>query len=195
MDKLIWKPQDRWFKKDPQFIIAHSISEYIVDVRGDVGEKGKVYHFIEFLQIIGLGYHQFVEDEDGSKYNGQDLDRLAWHAGVSEVRGVTSLNFKSLGICFVVKGEYSYGQFLKKIKYPDAYNEGQYLYGANWIAKQCIRLGITEKEIYRHSDVSGKDIRPKDPKYDPGDGFDYYRLKSMVAHNIYQINNGTPPTN
>lgn len=195
MDKIIWEPQKRFFKNPPRFIIVHSIAEYIVDVRGDVGPKGEVYHFTEFLKIIGLSYHKFVEDAHGSEYNGQNLNKLAWHAGVSQLGNITSFNFKSLGVCFVVKGEYTYGQFLKKINYPGAYNEGQYQYGSLWIANQCIRLGIDENSIYRHSDVSGADIRPKDPKFDPGEGFDYYRLKSMVAHNILQIkSNEDPPT-
>jgi len=186
MDELKWKPQNTFFKQTPLFIIVHAISEFIKDTNGDFGPKGKVYTCQEFLKTIGLSYHGFFFP-DGRYEEAQDIKKVAFHAGVSRIEGIANLNSYSLGFSFIVEGLNSYAEFKAKMKITTTYTNSQYVAGSEVIAIQAKRLGIDETKIYRHSDVSGKDIRPTGFKVDPGFGFDYFRLQAMVKAELLNL--------
>lgn len=186
MAELEWKPRNKFFGKgDIRFIIVHGISEYLIDHTGDFGEKNKVYRFDVFLKMMGLSYHKAVL-MDGKIENAQDLDKWAWHAGkLSFAEGIWGLNPFSLGIAFVVQGINTYGQFLRKMENPETYTEEQYIQGSILIAELCRKNKLDSTKMYRHMDVSGPEYRPKDPKKDPGNGFDFIRLQSMVESQLF----------
>lgn len=150
-------------------IIIHSMAEY-------VGEK----YCTDFLESIGLSAHFFVSPL-GHIIHGVDHSRIAYHAGKSKLGEQENLNSTFIGIEVLVEGKHSWGSFVEAIKNPETFNDSQY----KSTAKICRDLmiiypDITTDRIVRHSDVSGKDVRP-DPKIDPGKGFSMERLKTGMG--------------
>lgn len=148
--------------KPVDMIIIHSMSE---EIRGMFAPH--------FLERIGLSCHYYI------KPNGEIIQTLenefkAYHAGESEWKGQTNLNENSIGIELLISGSNTYEEFLNRIKKPETFTKAHY----RSLHRLCTELmkehpAITYSRILRHSDVSGKHIRPDNPKYDVGSGFDY----------------------
>jgi len=148
-------------------IVIHSMSEYI---------DGKFAN--DFLAGIGLSAHYLISPK-GEVYECVDPDFAAYHAGVSEWEGQKYLNTSYIGVEVLVEGDNSYAEFLDKINQSEAFKAIQYTscrWLIGWLKMQYPK--ITDKRIVRHSDVSGPSIRPDDPKFDPGKGFNFRSIIS-----------------
>jgi N-acetyl-anhydromuramyl-L-alanine amidase AmpD len=157
----------------PRLIIVHSISEYIN------GLPAK-----EFLESIGLSVHAFIHP-NGDATEMIPSNQKSLHAGVSEWKGLEDLNQCALGVEVMVEGENTYGQFITKIRKPLTFTSKQYKSLVDLCAMWMnIYPEITIDDVVRHSDVSGKKVRPKSPKLDPGSGFDWSKFKRMLSEKI-----------
>lgn len=134
----------------PDTIVVHAMGEYLKDK--------KTLHATDFLNYYGLSAHALV-DSNGNIFRCREDNERAWHA-----RGH---NTNSLGIEFLVKGEYNYSEFVKAIE-GQWVTEEQYNAGLWQIKTWAALYGINT--IVRHSDLSpGR-------KVDPGNGFPWERL-------------------
>lgn len=150
-------------------IIIHSMSEYINGMFAN-----------DFLADIGLSAH-FLIGVDGTIYKCVDPGKKAYHAGVSRWEGQEYLNSSYLGIEILVEGDNDWAGFLKKIEDPATFKAVQYsncIELITWLKKGFPE--ITNENIVRHSEVSGPDVRPKDPKPDPGVGFNMMRVREAI---------------
>lgn len=157
--------------------MIHSIAQWIET-------KGKAP---EFLQTIGRSAHYFIEP-DGTVIETVDPERQAYHAGVSEYKNWSGLNKNFIGIEVMVEGEYFYHEFLERIKQPEAFKFHQYDSTAVLCALLCDEYDIDPDNIVSHNDVSGPDVRPNDPKYDVGSGFDWDHFMDLTKEFIRQLN-------
>ena len=103
----------------------------------------------------------YMIDEDGTVYALVDEEKRAWHAGVSEWRGHTDINTRSIGIELVNPGhEFGYRSF------PDAQMAALIA-----LAREILnRHPIPPRNVVGHSDVAPR------RKTDPGELFDWKRL-------------------
>lgn len=154
--------------RDVHGIIIHSMAEYIQQT-----------YAYDFLDNIGLSAHYLVSP-NGEIINGPNPDKVAYHAGESEWEGETNLNESFVGIEVLVAGNHNFESFVKAIAEPETFNYAQYESTSN-ICSDLMDVfgGITIDRILRHSTVSGKDVR-KDPKIDPGEGFNMTLLKKLI---------------
>ena len=148
--------------------IVHEMAEYVLN-------EGQQEHGPALLQRLGLSVHAFI-GPDGTIYQGPGMDRVCFHAGKSKFLDRENLNDSFLGCEFLVAGTHDYASLVKRMDdtedppYTAAqYDAGGWLY-ATWAAAFP---GITRARIIGHSTVSGKDVRPHDPKRDPGLAFDW----------------------
>ena len=119
-----------------------------------------------------------VIDRDGSITQLVPFNKIAWHAGVSEWKGLTSLNKYSIGIEIVNAGKLEKddsGVFLtwdgKEIPSNQVYTHSDGTYWQLYTEKQLnilkkiikiLKSSYKVSEILRHSDIS------PDRKIDPG---------------------------
>lgn len=151
----------------PNGIIVHSMGQYIEF-------EGEVLFAADFLERIGLSAHYLI-DHTGKIYQCVEDDRQAYHAGESRLGDETGLNKTFIGPEILIEGTWTYEPFLKAITKPE-YFTSQHYESLGWLCRSLIeKHGIQLERIARHSDVSGLSVRP-DPKYDPGDGFNFHRL-------------------
>lgn len=152
-----WSDYGGKWKNEPKLIVVHSMAEFIV---GD----GFHDHAVKFLDKIGLSAHSLI-DPSGINYRLRREDQIAWHA--------KGFNDNSLGIEFLVPGQYNYAEFLERIKTPYLSDE-QYQEGLAQIREWLDGYEISQ--IRRHSDV--------DPvrKFDPGAGFPWERLLEDLGY-------------
>ncbi|MCK5606864.1 N-acetylmuramoyl-L-alanine amidase [Candidatus Pacearchaeota archaeon] len=134
-------------KQVPKRIILHAMGEYIVF---DSGEKKHAY---DFLKSIGLSVHALI-CPDGTVIRCREDTQGAWHA--------KGHNKDSLGVEFLVEGNYNYASFIKAIKKPYITFE-QHVAGVELVRDWCSTYGITSIEEHRA-------LSPK-RKYDLGRGF------------------------
>jgi N-acetyl-anhydromuramyl-L-alanine amidase AmpD len=159
--------------RTPSGIILHAISKYIL-------WEGVWIRCDEFLNKIGLGYHKIILS-DSTVLECQQEDKTANHAGVADHNGQRNINTNYLGYTFAVEGENNYSEFIDKINNTDWCNDGQFNTGLEITRKAIKDYQIDTKNIVRHSDVSGDDIRGKGKgKQDTGDGFDYVRFMGSL---------------
>lgn len=149
-------------------IVIHSMGEYVGD-----------QYAPDFLHNIGLSAHYFITP-DGLVVYGVDHDRIAYHAGESKLGDEEDLNNTFIGIEILIQGKHNWGSFVTAIKDPNSFHNIQY----ERTAEICDNLmdiypDITYDRIVEHSEVSGPDVR-KNPKIDPGEGFDMEKLKDMI---------------
>jgi len=153
---------------DPDGIIIHSMGHYIE------GEFAGA-----FLNRLGLSAHYLITFT-GTIYNCVETGNIAYHAGESEFNGETGLNETFIGIELLIPGDYDYELFLENIKKPEMFSEQHYKsckLVCGWLME---KYDIPITRITRHSDVSGPDVRETNPKKDPGEGFDFDKLISML---------------
>lgn len=157
----------------PIGIVVHSMSEYIQ-------HEGERKYAKDFLNDIGLSVHGLITPN--GKFDGmRPTDKRALHAGVSEWRGLEGLNNYFLGFEVLLKGNNSYGEFLESIQQNDAFAKEQFdaavLATKMWMGS----YNIPAKDVVRHSDISGDDIRGKGKgKVDPGSGWDWNAFKKEI---------------
>lgn len=103
----------------------------------------------------------YMIDEDGSVVNLVPEDKRAWHAGISCWRGISSLNYTSIGLEIVNPGhEFGYREF------PDVQ-----MRAVTDLAKEIIqRHNIPARNVVGHSDIAP--LR----KQDPGELFNWMQL-------------------
>jgi len=148
--------------------LVHSMAEYLLN-------DGHREHAPVFLQRIGLSVHALIAP-DGMIYTGPPPERVCFHAGKSRFLDRENLNDTFLGCEFLVAGAHDYRTFLAAISDPEhaPYTAAQYDAGGWLYAGWSLRYpGITRARIVGHEAVSGKDVRPTDPKQDPGLAFDW----------------------
>lgn len=150
----------------PIGIIVHSMSEF-------VHYKGEVLKAYQFLRNINLSVHAFV-NPDGEVEEMHPTTRKAAHAGISFYQGLHNLNTFFLGFEILIPGTNSYADFVEKIKSPDCYSLEQYKGAIELCRFWMDKYNLTHKDIVRHSDVSGDNIRGTGyGKVDPGEGFNW----------------------
>ena len=179
-----WKP-NRSFKQKPSGIVIHAMSEYIHHSAFDwVKTINKSDHpeWMEasyYLNTRGLSVHGFIHP-DGTVELGQDTSKVASHAGISVHNGLSGLNEYYLGFEILMPGKNLYDPFIDKMELEDWVTDEQF-YSTFELCKQWMELyDISVDKVVMHSQVSGRDVRPKDPKYDPGKLFKYNTLISLL---------------
>lgn len=150
-------------------IVIHSMSQYIE------GLPAK-----EYLKKIRLSAHFFISPK-GKVDMMVPLHRIAYHAGKSKWRDKVNLNSSFIGIEFLIEGEYRYPEYREAIKKPESFSEEQYKYGAILCDSLIQQFDIPMDNIVRHSEVAGSNIRERNIKFDPGEGFSMNLLKENIA--------------
>lgn len=103
-------------------------------------------------------------DESGRLYKLVEEFHRAWHAGISEWKGIKNINSCSIGIELVNQGhEYGYNKF----------KEMQMQTLESLLKKIIFKYGLKPSSVIGHSDIA------PDRKKDPGELFDWPRLASL----------------
>lgn len=158
---------------EPKGIVVHSMAEYLDLPEGPVYAK-------DFLESINLSVHGFITP-DGRYDKMVDSPEKAFHAGHSEWNGYRYLNSHFLGFELLVKGVHNYGTFIKEIHQKDCYTEAQFEMAVEVCRWWMGYYNIEKKNIIRHSDCSGDDVRGEGKgKKDPGPAFDWERFKKSL---------------
>lgn len=107
------------------------------------------------------------------------VDRIAYHAGISEWEGERDLNRTFLGAEWLVAGDHDYPSFLKAITLPGCYSEAQYRAGGWLYASWALAFGFGFDRILAHSQVSSDAVKGEGKgKRDPGPGFDWFAFRA-----------------
>ena len=117
--------------------------------------------FFEEIADLQVSSHLFV-DREGQLIQFVDLNKKAWHAGISEFEGQKECNDFSIGI--ELEGTdtepYSDKQYLSLVSLSNCLMESY--------------SGISSESIVGHSDVA------RSRKTDPGVSFDWNRYKNSL---------------
>ncbi|RJS23142.1 N-acetylmuramoyl-L-alanine amidase [Corallococcus sp. H22C18031201] len=109
----------------------------------------------------------YMIDRDGKVYQLVSDEKRAWHAGVSELRGVpTDMNARSIGIEIVNDGS---GK--------TAFTEAQYKSITQLVGYLKQEYKVPMENILGHKDVAV----PKGRKDDPASNFDWKRVRSGIT--------------
>lgn len=158
----------------PIGIVVHSMSEKVL-------WEGKVIDAKALLQKLGLSVHALVHTS-GRVETIKTTDKKCAHAGVSEHNGLENLNSYFLGFEVLVSGTNSYGEFVEKINKKDPYTEDQIRASTNLTQMWMNEYNILPKDVVRHSDVSGDNIRGAGKgKVDPGKAFPWETFKENIS--------------
>ena len=150
-------------RNKPDRIILHAMGEYVKQPDGGVLYAPR--HLIKGK----VSCHAIITPT-GDLIRMRNDDQNAWHGGAG-IGGINN-NINTLGVEFLLEGEWTYYGFLKRIK-TDWLTPAQYITGVELCKEWKRRWHI--KDILRHSDVSpGR-------KFDPGDGFPYERFIGDVG--------------
>lgn len=148
------------FNGSPKGVVVHAMAQVINGLSAP-----------EFLKSIGLSVHACIEP-DGTVALCAPETQTAYHAGKSRYKGYLGLNSYFLGVELLVEGEHDYSSFVKAITKGSPYTDKQYVALAELCRKWADQFAWDEPPIIvGHSDVSGSDVRPSDPKIDPGKAF------------------------
>lgn len=157
-----------------KFILTHSIAEKIIS-------QGTTYTPSEWLVKKRLNCHGFFNNINGSYLPWISTSKKAFHAGISEHQGLTDLNDYALGFEITIAGAYNWATFKRAILKPETFTDALYASMSKIYASIFDQYKLDPRtDLLLHSQVSGADVRPDDPKIDPGEGFDYIRLENMV---------------
>lgn len=143
--------------------------------------NGKLVFARDFLKEINLSAHDLI-DSEGNQIHMVSTDQRASHAGVSRWLDDEGLNSCSIGIELLIDGATTYGEFVESIKKTETFTQKHYDVCALFCSIYCKKYGIDPMtQILTHEMVSGDHVRGAGKgKIDPGEGFDYMRLISMV---------------
>ncbi len=139
----------------PDTIIVHSMAENLL-------LKNGTKHAVAYLNDIKLSAHVLVAP-NGDIYRCHPDNEIAWHA--------IEFNTNSLGIEFLVEGDYIYETFLDRIK--ETYITSKQLVSGLEIINNWFKIHNIKK-IVRHSDIS------PERKVDPGLGFPWDYLLDNI---------------
>ena len=145
-------------------IVVHSMGENI---------KGKFAP--EFLESIGLSCHFYIKPNGEIIQGVEDVENMvAFHAGESKWGEETNLNKNSIGIELLVQGNHTWSSYREEIKKPSTFTR-KHKQSLEMLCKELMKDFplITYDRIVEHKDISGKDVRPNDPKVDVGEGWDH----------------------
>ena len=154
---------------EPTLLVIHNISlppgefggSYIADFFQNKLDTSK-HPFFEEIADLQVSSHLFV-DREGQLIQFVDLNKKAWHAGISEFEGQKECNDFSIGI--ELEGTdtepYSDKQYLSLISLT------------NCLMKSY--SGISTERIVGHSDIAPS------RKTDPGASFDWSRYKNSLT--------------
>jgi N-acetyl-anhydromuramyl-L-alanine amidase AmpD len=143
------------------------------------------------MNFLGYSFHKGYFP-DGTTEQMTPFDKRASHAGISrwEHNGKIWEGFNkfSIGLEIYIEGAYNWQTFKDRIKLRESFTDKMYNSLAKDCAMLCKRYGLNPKErIVLHNWISGKHVRDKNWKIDPGSGFDWYRLVSMVEAEMLRI--------
>ena len=159
---------DRLEEVEPTLLVIHNISlppgefggSYIADFFQNKLDTSK-HPFFEEIADLQVSSHLFV-DREGQLIQFVDLNKKAWHAGISEFEGKKECNDFSIGI--ELEGTdtepYSDKQYLSLISLTNCLMESY--------------SGISTERIVGHSDIAPS------RKTDPGESFDWNRYKNSL---------------
>ena len=159
---------DRPEEVEPTLLVIHNISlppgefggPYIIDFFQNKLDTSK-HSFFEEIADLKVSSHLFV-DREGQLIQFVDLNKKAWHAGVSAFEGLKECNDFSIGI--ELEGTDT-----------EPYSDKQYLSLIN--LTNCLiesYPGISTERIVGHSDIAPS------RKTDPGESFDWSRYKNSL---------------
>ena len=169
--KFIESPNfsDRPAGVKPTLLVIHNISlppgkfggPYIADFFQNRLDTSK-HPFFEEIADLQVSSHLFL-DREGQLIQFVDLNKKAWHAGISEFEGQKECNDFAIGI--ELEGTdtepYSDKQYLSLISLTNCLIESY--------------SGISTERIVGHSDIAPS------RKTDPGASFDWSRYKNSLA--------------
>lgn len=158
----------------PKYIIIHSMAKELLDA-------GVNYTAKDFLIKLGYSAHGFFYTE-GSYDLWIPTNQIAKHAGVSKWLDDTDLNRCSIGYEICLDNCNDWSTLVREMKKPESFTNQMYKSLADQCAADCKKYGIDPMtQILTHEMVSGDHVRGAGKgKIDPGEGFDYMRLISMV---------------
>ena len=160
---------DRLEEVEPTLLVIHNISlppgefggSYIADFFQNKLDTSK-HPFFEEIADLQVSSHLFV-DREGQLVQFVDLNKKAWHAGISEFEGQKECNDFSIGI--ELEGTdtepYSDKQYLSLISLTNCLMERY--------------SGISTERIVGHCDIAPS------RKTDPGVSFDWSRYKNSLT--------------
>ena len=150
----------------PIGIIVHSMTELIE-------WEGETITARQLLENLKLSVHALIHP-DGTIEEIIPASQKAAHAGKSVHNGLNNLNSFFLGYEILVPGKNDFGSFSKKIQEPGCYTDAQMEAAVKLTRDWMAEFDIKKKDVVRHSDVSGDDVRGAGKgKTDPGAGFDW----------------------
>ncbi len=154
-------------KKPVHGLVVHSMGEY---VNGTYAPH--------FLEDIGLSCHYFITP-NGRLLETLSENKVAFHAGVSEWNGETNLNETFLGVELLIEGDHDWKSHIEAMKDPKSFTDAHYQALVDLTCDLRKQFDIPFKNIVRHSDVSGPEVR-RDFKRDVGEAFDWERFIRLV---------------
>lgn len=164
-------------KENVDMIIVHSMGEYV---------GGKFAP--EFLESKGLSAHYFIKPNGNIiKSIEEPNEFVMFHAGTSEWKDQSNLNENSIGIELLIEGDHNWSSFREAIKEKESFTERHYQ-SLEFLCSRLMKTNplISIDRILEHSTVSGKDVRPDNPKVDPGEGWNHEFFKSMLRQPLEQ---------
>lgn len=158
----------------PKGIIVHSMAEYLQ-------WEGEWITAHEFLKELRLSVHGFIHPNGKYEKMIQSPGRAS-HAGKSLHEGISGLNSHYLGFELLVPGKHDYGSFSKAIETPGTYTDAQFDRAVSVCKYWMKKYNFSSKNVVRHSDVSGDDVRGKGKgKTDPGSAFDWDTFQKSLS--------------
>lgn len=158
----------------PVCIVVHSMTETI-------DWEGEEITARELLEKLGLGIHALIHP-DGTVEDVVPTTQKAAHAGKSVHNGLENLNGYSVGFELLVSGKNDFGSFSKKIQEEGCYTSEQFDAAVALTRKWMEEYKIEVKDVVRHSDVSGDDVRGAGQgKTDPGNGFNWDNFIESIS--------------
>lgn len=146
-------------------LVIHSISLPPGQYRGEAVQDlftnrldWSAHPYFEQIRNLQVSSHFYIR-RDGALWQFVSADDRAWHAGLSEYRGRSNCNNDSIGI------------ELEGLE-GDVFEDAQYLQ----LAQLCHHL----REQYPIAHIAGHEHIAPGRKQDPGPGFDWQRLKSLL---------------
>lgn len=137
--------------------------DLLVDLNSPGEERGLVMEPKPGARYYA-SYHEFI-DRDGRTYQLMPYDRVAYHAGRSELNGHTNLNRWTYGVALLASDE-------------SGFTDDQYAALALTTAQKMSADGFGLNTVAGHDQVA----TPRGRKQDPGPRFDWSRLRRALEH-------------
>ena len=149
----------------PSIIVTHAMGEFIRDGNGEFGPKGKIYHFLEWLRILGYSAHGFIEPS-GRIIQAREWTQGAWHCSANH------MNYIAIGIEWIVEGIHDITTLREAMK-GNWVSDAQLVAGAELYSMLMRDYNIKKLTQHRWEDPQGKE--------DPGEGFPQQLLENLLS--------------